>query len=359
MSPPSQQQALPRLVVDNPGRLRGQVFVLADQPMLVGRDSECQIHVGEPGVSRRHAVVWRSGGHTTVEDLASTNGTRLNGHPVFGQQEVHTGDVLDFGPFEVHYEEPRDSGATVPGLGATGPTASFRTVAPPPPGTPSPPWEPPRPPPQQSARQSAQQSAQESAQRAAAAQQAAAQQAAQQAAAQQAAQQAAAQQAAGRRSAQPPPRAQPPPGSGPRFDVGQQEAENVNNVARDQYNYVMQERRDSFFREIAATRTRARNLILTGFLAFVVGGGVYGWALVSFIVRTNNAAQSGNPDFTVPDLLGPKVGGVPVGAIGFAVAAIGVVLLVVGIVLHIVTTSRRRRFEEDESRRLSMPPPPR
>ncbi|AUY48917.1 FHA domain-containing protein [Streptomyces sp. CB01881] len=338
MSPPSQQQALPRLVVDNPGRLRGQVFVLADQPMLVGRDSACQIHVGEPGVSRRHAVVWRSGGHTTVEDLASTNGTRLNGHPVLGQQEVHTGDVLDFGPFEVHYEEPRDSGATVPGVGATGPTASFRTVAPPPPGTPPPPWEPSRPPPQQSAQQSAQRAA-------------AAQQAAQQAAAQRA--------AAGQRAAQPPPREQPPPGGGPRFDVGRQEAENLNNVARDQYNYVMQERRDGFFREIAATRTRARHLILTGFLAFVVGGGVYGWALVSFIVRTNNAAQSGNPDFTVPDLLGPKVGGVPVGAIGFAVAAIGVVLLVVGIVLHIVTTSRRRRFEEDESRRLSMPPPPR
>ncbi|MET9914057.1 hypothetical protein ABZZ74_46320 [Streptomyces sp. NPDC006476] len=39
----------------------------------------------------------------------------------------------------------------------------------------------------------------------------------------------------------------------------------------------------------------------------------------------------------------------PVGAVGFAMAAIGMVLAgSSGIVLHIVTTSRRRRFEDAE-----------
>ncbi|WP_405362352.1 FHA domain-containing protein [Kitasatospora sp. NBC_00085] len=326
MSPPSREQALPRLVVDSPDQLQGQVFVLADQPMTVGRDSECQIHVGDPGVSRRHAVVWRSGGHTTVEDLASTNGTRLNGHPVLGQQELHTGDVLDFGPFEVHYEEPRDTAVTVPGVGAAGLTATVAGVQPPGRQAPAPPLpsQPPRPQwPQPS------------------------------------------QQAPSPSHPAPPPPARPAqperpqPAAGHRFDVEQQQAGNLSNVAGNQYNYVMQARRDSFFREIAATRTRARHLVMAGFLLLVIGGGVYGWALVSFIVHTNNAAQSANPDFSVPDLLGPKVGGVPVGALGFAAAAIGGVLLIVGIVLHVVTTSRRRRFEEEESRRLNVPPPPR
>ncbi|MER7756144.1 FHA domain-containing protein [Kitasatospora sp. NPDC097643] len=135
MRPTPQKQDLPRLVVDSPEQLRGQVYELADKPMLVGRGSDCQIHVGDPKISRRHAVVWWSDGHTTVEDLASTNGTLLNGHPVYGQTVLHSGDVIDFGPFEVHYEEPRDAAATVvvtdPGhdVGASDRTAGLLKAA--------------------------------------------------------------------------------------------------------------------------------------------------------------------------------------------------------------------------------------
>ncbi|MFJ3789911.1 FHA domain-containing protein [Kitasatospora sp. NPDC090091] len=337
MSPPSQELDLPRLVVDSPDRLKGQVFVLADEPMLVGRSADCQIHVGDPGVSRRHAVVWRTDGHTTVEDLSSTNGTKLNGHPVLGQEEVHAGDVLDFGPFEVHYEEPRDADVTVPGIGAPGPTATFRTVQPP---TPAPgPGQQPRSPqrdrpatPPQGGPAAPTPPAPPPA--------------------------AAAGHAAPPHPAQPPgqPWQPPPPGAERRFDVGQQQAGNLSNVAGNQYNF-MQARRDNFFREIAATRTRARHLIIVGLVMFLVGSGVYFWALIRFISAGSDAVNSENPDYSVPDLLGPKIGGVPVGAIGFAAAAIGTVLMVIGIVLHIVTTSRRRRFEEDESRRFNVPPP--
>ncbi|MGA5821479.1 FHA domain-containing protein [Kitasatospora sp. NPDC094028] len=317
MSPAPQQQTLPRLVVDTPERLRGQVYVVADRPMLVGRDEGCQIHVGEPGVSRRHAMVWRSGGHTSVEDLDSTNGTRLNGHPLHGQEVLHTGDVIDFGPFEVHYEEPRAPDDTVPGPGAEtahGATAATQMLGPgPAPARDLPEAVPPMP------------------------------------------------------SVRPPVptrgESPPVPGTGPRYDVEWQKADgNLSNVGGDQYNsqyyYVMQARRESFFREVAATRTRARHLVLAGFLLFVAGGGVYGWALISFISKTSDAAQSGSPDYSVPDLLGPKVGGVPVGAIGFAAAAIGSLLLLIGIVLHVVATSRRRRFEDEENRRLRYPPQP-
>ncbi|MGW6914360.1 FHA domain-containing protein [Kitasatospora sp. NPDC054939] len=112
MNAPSQDQALPRLVVDSPDRIRGQIHVLDFEPLLVGRDSACQIQLLHPQISRRHALVRSAEGHTTVEDLASTNGTRLNGHLVLGQQILHDGDVLDFGPLEVHYEEPIEEAAT-------------------------------------------------------------------------------------------------------------------------------------------------------------------------------------------------------------------------------------------------------
>ncbi|MER6958111.1 hypothetical protein, partial [Streptomyces sp. NPDC000618] len=139
-----------------------------------------------------------------------------------------------------------------------------------------------------------------------------------------------------------------PPGGERRFDVGEQQADWLSNVAGDQYNYVHQAQRESFFKEIAATRTRARHLIMLGFLLFLVGGGIYGWVIIRFIA-TNDDFSSGSSNFdSSPELLGPKVAGVPVGAVGFAMAAIGMVLTVIGIVLHIVTTSRRRRFEDAE-----------
>ncbi|MGW2250416.1 FHA domain-containing protein [Kitasatospora sp. NPDC001660] len=326
MGPAPQQQTLPRLVVDSPERLRGEVYVVADRPMLVGRGTGCQIHVSEPGVSRRHAMVWRSDGHTSVEDLDSTNGTLLNGHPLHGQEVLHTGDVIDFGPFEVHYEEPRAPDDTVPGQGAEAGAAHSGTAAltqmsgpAPEPARDVPEAVPPMPserPPMPSPMPSVPERGASSA----------------------------------------------VPGAGPRYDVERQKAEgNLSNVGGNQYNsqyyYVMQARRESFFREVAATRTRARHLVLAGFLLFFAGGGVYGWALFSFISKTSDAVQSGEPDYSVPNLLGPKVGGVPVGAIGFAAAAIGLLLLLVGIVLHVVTTSRRRRFEDEENRRLRYPPP--
>lgn len=309
MDPPLRERDLPQLVVDRPDRLRGQVFLLDDQPMLVGRDSDCQIQVGDPGVSRRHAVVWRASGRTTVEDLASTNGTMLNGHPVLGQQVLHSGDVLDFGPLEVHYEELRPADRTVqapkPGPGGTpGGTSDTMTgwgpasePGPRPHGAPAagpPPSGPPgRPAPREAGRT--------------------------------------------------------PPGGERRFDIGEQQADRLSNVAGNQYNYVQQAQRESFFKEIAATRTRARHLIMLGFLLFLVGGGIYGWVIIRFIARTNDDISSGSSNFdSSPELLGPKVAGVPVGAVGFAMAAIGTVLMVIGIVLHIVTTSRRRRFEDAE-----------
>lgn len=306
MDPPLRERDLPHLVVDRPDRLRGRVFLLDDQPTLVGRDSDCQIQVGDPGVSRRHAVVWRASGRTTVEDLASTNGTMLNGRPVFGQQVLHSGDVLDFGPLEVHYEEPRladrtvqapkptagGASATMPGWGPApepGPTPYGAPAAGPPP---------PSGPPGRSAPREA---------------------------------------------------GRTPPGGERRFDVGAQQADRLSNVAGDQYNYVQQAQRESFFQEIAATRTRARHLIVLGFLLFLVGGGIYGWVIIRFIARTNDDISSGSSNFdSSSELLGPKVAGVPVGAVGFAMAAIGTVLTVIGIVLHIVTTSRRRRFEDAE-----------
>ena len=128
--------------------------------------------------------------------------------------------------------------------------------------------------------------------------------------------------------------------------IDEQRAGVINNVDRDQYishvQYVNQQR-ENFLREVAATKTKARWLAWTGFVMFVVGFGIFAAADLSFIKGISDAIQHGGQPSPTISPFGREIGGVPFGLAGWALAAIGMILLVVGIVLHIAATSRRRR----------------
>jgi len=47
--------------------------------MVIGRGRDADIVIAEPTMSRAHAAVGFDGSHFYVQDLGSTNGTRLNG----------------------------------------------------------------------------------------------------------------------------------------------------------------------------------------------------------------------------------------------------------------------------------------
>lgn len=49
---------------------------------VVGRNSECDIHIDHDSLSRRHAVLVMTDGLVVVRDLITTNGTRVNSQPV-------------------------------------------------------------------------------------------------------------------------------------------------------------------------------------------------------------------------------------------------------------------------------------
>ena len=138
--------------------------------------------------------------------------------------------------------------------------------------------------------------------------------------------------------------------------IDEQRAGVINNVDRDQYishiQYVNQQR-ENFLREVAATKTKARWLAWTGFLMFVVGFGIFAAADLSFIKGISDAIQNGGEPPPTTSPFGREIGGVPFGLVGWALAALGMILLVVGIVLHIVATSRRRRAYRD----FPVPPP--
>ena len=74
-------------------------FALSDNRNVVGRSSGSEVQLSEAEVSRHHAVLFREGNRAWVMDLASANGTTLNGHIVSEEPtEIGSGDMLSFGP---------------------------------------------------------------------------------------------------------------------------------------------------------------------------------------------------------------------------------------------------------------------
>lgn len=77
-------------------------FPLKAEQNLIGRSSRCDVRIKHPGISSEHAVIRQLPGSAILEDLGSTNGTRVNGKRV----EVHTlrhGDQIGVGRESLMY----------------------------------------------------------------------------------------------------------------------------------------------------------------------------------------------------------------------------------------------------------------
>jgi hypothetical protein len=66
----------------------------------IGRDASCDLAIADMTVSRMHARLERTPDGWLLTDLASTNGTRVNGWRVRGQVQVRAGDLVRFGDAE-------------------------------------------------------------------------------------------------------------------------------------------------------------------------------------------------------------------------------------------------------------------
>ena len=98
-------RALYELVVENvrsgttPGeRLDPPVrYEIRSRETTIGRAPECTIRLDDMFVSRRHARLVLRDVALHLEDLASTNQSRVNGAPAPTRVRIHPGDVLLFG----------------------------------------------------------------------------------------------------------------------------------------------------------------------------------------------------------------------------------------------------------------------
>lgn len=108
-------------VVDQSGR----EHQLRPGANVVGRQGD--VLVEDTRVSRRHAQVVLDGQSAAVEDLGSTNGTKVNGNKVEARTTLNTGDVISFGGYEMTFSVPGETNKTLQAM--SGRTAAI-SVAP-------------------------------------------------------------------------------------------------------------------------------------------------------------------------------------------------------------------------------------
>ncbi len=78
------------------GEMPGRIFRLEGESMVIGRLPECEVQLGEGGVSRMHARIAVSSLGVDIYDLSSTNGTFVNGERI-SQHPLRNGDKIRFG----------------------------------------------------------------------------------------------------------------------------------------------------------------------------------------------------------------------------------------------------------------------
>ncbi|MFL5346998.1 MAG: FHA domain-containing protein [Hyalangium sp.] len=100
------------IIEDDEGRKTVVPFVREE--ITIGRQEGNTIRLTERNVSRRHARLMRLNGHVVVEDLGSSNGTRINGERISGQSPVKDGDLIQIGDYDLALQSDTSAQATLP-----------------------------------------------------------------------------------------------------------------------------------------------------------------------------------------------------------------------------------------------------
>ncbi|MGV9744565.1 hypothetical protein ACWDTG_06585 [Rhodococcus zopfii] len=136
--------------------------------------------------------------------------------------------------------------------------------------------------------------------------------------------------------------------------MGSRHAGHINNVGHNQYNSFVQQC-ESFLREVAASRTRARYVFWIGLAMVLVGALGYANFLVESLGSLSTAIETGIEPESFP-LFGPDTGFGPAGPIFFMIGFVGQFVLVIGLILWIVAAARVRRVDTDPRYPWNTPP---
>ncbi len=100
------------MIILQRGGESGLTWPLEHRMLTIGRGADCDIVLDDRQISRLHArILWR-GDHYEIEDLASKNGTHLNGRDVVSPQPLRDGDEIQVAlRYKLAFV---DAGATAP-----------------------------------------------------------------------------------------------------------------------------------------------------------------------------------------------------------------------------------------------------
>jgi transcriptional regulator with GAF, ATPase, and Fis domain len=94
--PPPVDAAGSATLVGIAGPLKGAILTLDSKELSIGRDKGNVLVIDEPAVSRQHCLVRAGEDGYRIRDLASRNGTYVNGMPV-KERTLHNGDQIQVG----------------------------------------------------------------------------------------------------------------------------------------------------------------------------------------------------------------------------------------------------------------------
>ena len=84
------------------GDREGEIFPITRKTVTIGRDPQCDLHLPDPYISRKHCQVVFRGDHFTVVDLGSLNKTRVK-EKEYIQKNMKDGYVLTIGKTQLRF----------------------------------------------------------------------------------------------------------------------------------------------------------------------------------------------------------------------------------------------------------------
>ena len=100
-----------KITVTLQGKVLREIMLRPDTVLTVGRDAANDICLENPGVSRRHARIYKHLYPFYVEDLESTNGTFLNGKRMTIRAALNNNDEITIGKHTLVFnDDPADYG---------------------------------------------------------------------------------------------------------------------------------------------------------------------------------------------------------------------------------------------------------
>ena len=83
----------------------GSRHTLEGDLVTIGRQASCTIVIADNNISRVHARFRASDNGWTIEDLGSTNGTKVNGVLITGPTLLSHGQLIALGSLQMHFEQ--------------------------------------------------------------------------------------------------------------------------------------------------------------------------------------------------------------------------------------------------------------